>query len=39
MPETGHSDGAVKGIEALLRHQMFFYGDDGFATMARESNP
>ena len=48
MPETGHSHGAVpkncgnevvKGIEALLRHQMFFYGDDGFAIMARESNP
>ena len=29
----------VKGIEALLRHQMFFYADDGSAAMARESNP
>jgi hypothetical protein len=29
----------VKGIEALLRHGMFFYADDGSATKAQESFP
>jgi len=29
----------VKGIEALLRHEMFFYADDGSSTTAQESLP
>ena len=28
----------VKGIQALLRHEMFFYADDGSAITTRESN-